>query len=164
MVSMLRITCRTLAKSPAFSMTAIAALALGIGANTAIFSVINQVLLNPAGVSNPDRVVSLRAKYDKIALKNIPVSIPDFADAQKSTQVFESGAVLNGGTYSYTGGAMAVPLQGATVSVQWFDVFGQGEAWPRLPARRRQTEGQSSGSALVRDLEASFRAGFSGAG
>jgi predicted permease len=129
MISALRITCRTLAKSPAFSLTAIAALALGIGANTSIFSVVNQVLLNPAGVTNPDRVVALRAKYDKIALKNITVSIPDFADAKKSTQVFESGAVLNGGTYSYTGGATAVPLQGAMVSVQWFDVFG---AKPRL--------------------------------
>jgi len=60
----LRITCRTLAKSPAFSLTAVAALAIGIGANTAIFSVVNEVLLNPAGAVNPERIVALRAKYD----------------------------------------------------------------------------------------------------
>jgi hypothetical protein len=82
MISALRITCRTLAKSPAFSLTAIAALALGIGANTAIFSVVNQVLLNPAGVSHPERIVALRVKYDKLALKSIPVSVPDFSDVQ----------------------------------------------------------------------------------
>jgi predicted permease len=125
----LRITCRTLAKSPAFSLTAIAALALGIGANTAIFSVVNQVLLNPAGVSHPERIASLRVKYDKLALKSIVVSVPDFSDVQKSTQLFESGAVLGPGDYNYTGSGMPERLQGASVSLEWFDVFG---AKPRL--------------------------------
>jgi predicted permease len=129
MTPTLRITCRTLAKSPAFSLTAIAALALGIGANTAIFSVVNQVLLNPAGVSNPERVASLRVKYDKLALKSIGVSVPDFSDVQKTTQLFESGAILGQGDYNYTGSGMPERLQGATVSLQWFDVFG---AKPRL--------------------------------
>jgi predicted permease len=129
MTPTLRITCRTLAKSPAFSLTAVAALALGIGANTAIFSVVNQVLLNPAGVSNPERVASLRVKYDKLALKSIGVSVPDFSDVQKSTQLFESGAILGQGDYNYTGSGMPERLQGATVSLQWFDVFG---AKPRL--------------------------------
>jgi predicted permease len=129
MTPTLRITIRTLAKSPAFSLTAIAALALGIGANTAIFSVVNQVLLNPAGVSKPERIVSLRVKYEKLALKNIGVSVPDFSDVQKSTQLFESGAVLGQGDYNYTGSGMPERLQGASVSQQWFDVFG---AKPRL--------------------------------
>src|SRR5579871_5865070 len=129
MLQTLRITCRTLAKSPAFSLTAIAALALGIGANTAIFSVVNQVLLNPAGVSHPERIAALRVKYDKLALKSIPVSVPDFSDVQKSTNLFESGAVLGPGDYNYTGSGMAERLQGAAVSLQWFDVFG---AKPRL--------------------------------
>src|ERR1700690_510724 len=95
MPSDLRIACRTLAKSPGFTVTAVAALALGIGANTAIFSVVNQVLLNPAGVSHPERIVSLRVKYDKLALNSIPVSVPDFSDVHKSTQLFESGAILS---------------------------------------------------------------------
>src|SRR5579864_808483 len=128
-MSTLRITGRTLAKSPAFSLTAIAALALGIGANTAIFSVVNQVLLNPAGVSHPERIVALRVKYDKLALRSIPVSVPDFADVQKSTQLFESGALLGPGDYNYTGAGIPERLQGAAVSVQWFDVFG---AKPRI--------------------------------
>ena len=120
----LRITSRTLLKSPAFSLTAIAALALGIGANTAIFSVVNEVLLNPAGVAQPDRVVALRAKYDKLALRNIPVSVPDFEDVHKSTQLFESGALEQPGNFNYTGSGVPERLQSASVSVEWFDVFG----------------------------------------
>ena len=65
MLSDFRVATRTLRKSPGFAATAIAALALGIGANAAIFSLVNQILLNPAGISRPDRVVALRARYDK---------------------------------------------------------------------------------------------------
>lgn len=125
----LRIACRTLARTPGFTLTAVAALALGIGANTAIFSVVNEVLLNPAGVANPDQIVELRVKYDKLALRSIPVSVPDFADVQNSTQMFETAAVLGEGDYNYTGSGAPERLQGATVSLHWFDVF---RAAPRL--------------------------------
>src|SRR5271166_4742216 len=116
MLSDLRHAARTLAKTPGFTLSAIAALALGIGANTAVFSVVNQVLLNPAGVSEPARVVALRAKYDKIALKNIPVSVPDYADMANSTQLFESAAILQEGDFNYTGSGVPERLLGATVS------------------------------------------------
>jgi len=146
MSSTLRITCRTLAKSPAFSLTAIAALALGIGANTAIFSVVNQVLLNPAGVSRPDRVVALRVKYDKLALRSIGLSVPDFADVQKSTELFESGALIQQGNYNYTGTGLPERLQGANVSLQWFDVFG---AKPRLGRTFDASEDQPNANRVV---------------
>lgn len=128
MLSDLRLAARGLWKNPGFSVTALGALALGIGANAAIFSVVNQVLLNPAGVSHPERVVALRAKYDKLNLTSIPVSVPDFAQARDSRNVFEHTAILRGGDFNYTGtgGAVTAPerLQGASVSVEWFDVFG----------------------------------------
>jgi len=146
MSSTLRITCRTLAKSPAFSLTAIAALALGIGANTAIFSVVNQVLLNPGGVSHPDRVVAERAKYDKLALRSIGVSVPDFADVQKSTDLFESAALVQPGNYNYTGTGLPERLQGANVSLQWFDVFG---AKPRLGRVFDASEDQPNANRVV---------------
>src|SRR5690242_18999866 len=129
MLSDFRVAVRTLAKSPGFTITAVAALALGIGANTAIFSVVNEVLLNPAGVAHPERIVAVRAKYDKLALQSIPVSVPDFADVQKSTQMFESAAVLGDSNFNYTGSGAPQRLQGAPVSYRWFDVFG---AKPRL--------------------------------
>src|ERR1700692_589061 len=122
--SEVRLAARTLLKSPGFSITAVAALALGIGANTAIFSVVNEVLLNPAGVANPERIVAVRVKYDKLALSSISVSIPDFADVQKITQMFESAAILGQANYNYTGSGAPEQLQGAPVSRAWFDVFG----------------------------------------
>src|SRR5580693_6323818 len=90
-----RYAVRTLLKTPGYTAVAVATLALGIGANTAIFSVVNQVLLNPAGVAHPERIVSLRVRYDKLALRNIGVSIPDFADVLHSSQQFESAALID---------------------------------------------------------------------
>jgi predicted permease len=120
-----RFAWRTLAKSPGFALTAIAALALGVGANTAIFSLVNQLLLNPPGISNPDRIVAVRAKYDKLSLKSIPLSAPDFADVRNATQVFARAAMMSEGEdFNYTGGEAPERLQGASVSVQWFEVFG----------------------------------------
>src|SRR5579859_5068786 len=97
MLSDLRFACRTLAKSPGFALTSIAALALGIGANSAIFSLVNQLLLNPPGFTNPERIVAVRAKYDKLSLKSIPLSVPDFADIRNSTQIFGHTALSTGG-------------------------------------------------------------------
>ncbi|HZU26183.1 MAG TPA: ABC transporter permease, partial [Bryobacteraceae bacterium] len=125
----LRHTFRTLARTPAFTITAIAALALGIGANTAIFSLVNQVLLNPPGMSHPERVIAERVNYDKLNLKSIGVSVPDFEDMHRSRQVFEHAALMSNMDFNYTGAGAPQRLQGATVSVEWFDVFG---AKPRL--------------------------------
>ena len=119
-----RYAVRTLLKTPGYTAVAVATLALGIGANTAIFSVVNQVLLNPAGVQHPERIVSLRVRYDKLALRNIGVSIPDFADVLHSTQQFESVALIDQGDFNYTGSTVPERLRGASVTWRWFDVFG----------------------------------------
>src|SRR5215469_2913176 len=129
MVSDLRFAARALAKNPAFALTAVALLALGIGANSAIFSVVNQVLLNPSGVSDPARVVAVRARYDKLALRNIPLSVPDFGDVQSSSAIFESAAIEHDDDFNYSGHGVPERLQGANVSRGWFDVF---EAKPIL--------------------------------
>ena len=125
----MRYAVRALLKTPAYTLVALITLAIGIGANTAIFSVVNQVLLNPAGVSDPSRIVSLRVRYDKLALHNIGVSIPDFADVLHSTQQFESAALINTGDFNYTGSGVPERLSGASVTWRWFDVFG---ARPKL--------------------------------
>jgi predicted permease len=115
---------RALLKTPGYTLVAVITLALGIGANTAIFSVVNQVLLNPAGVANPERVVALRINYDKLGLRNIGVSATDFADVRDSTQLFEAAALIQPGDFNYTASAVPERLRGASVSARWFDVFG----------------------------------------
>jgi predicted permease len=124
MLSNLRFAFRTLTKSPGFALTSVAALALGVGANTAIFSLVNQLLLNPAGISNPERIAAVRVKYEKLGLKSISLSPTDFADVRDSTQVFARAALMAQGDFNYTGGEQPERLQGASVSVQWFEVFG----------------------------------------
>jgi predicted permease len=119
-----RYAVRTLLKTPGYTVVALATLALGIGANTAIFSVVNQVLLNPAGISHPERIVSLRVHYDKLALHNTGVSVPDFADVLHSTQQFESAALIQPGDFNYTGSTVPERLRGANITWRWFDVFG----------------------------------------
>jgi predicted permease len=115
---------RGMRKSPGFTSVMVLTLALGIGANTAIFSLVNQILLHPRGISHPERLVVVRTKYDKLNLKNIPDSPPTFADARDSRAVFEHAAAMRGIQLNYTGGAIPQSLRAEAVSAEWFDVFG----------------------------------------
>jgi len=120
----LRYAWRGLWKSPAFVIVSILTLALGIGANVAVFSVMNAILLNPSGIPHPERVVALRAKYALADLSNISISPPDFGDAVAGKDIFTSAAVLQSANYNYSGdGTSPQRLVGAQVSWQWFDVF-----------------------------------------
>ena len=115
---------RALMKSPGFAIIAILTLALGIGANTAIFSVVNTLFLHPPGVVQPDRVVVQRARYNKLGLKNIVVSVPDYAQVRDSKEFFAAAALETPGSFNYTASAYPLQLKGAMVSWQWFEVFG----------------------------------------
>jgi len=118
-----RYSLRQLRKTPGFTATAVLTLALGIGANVAVFSVMNAVLLNPSGIPHPARVVALRVRYSIADLKNIAMSSPDFGDAAAGKNIFSSTAVLSSGDFNYSDGAQPQRLVGAHVSWQWFNVF-----------------------------------------
>lgn len=120
----LRYAARGLRKSPAFMIVAVLTLALGIGANIAVFAVMNAILLNPSGIPHPDSVVALRAKYSLADLSNISISPPDFGDAVAGKDVFTSAAIMQPANFNYSGnGTTPERLVGANVSWQWFDVF-----------------------------------------
>jgi len=120
---------RLLAKSPGFSVAAVLTLALGIGANTAIYSVVNGLLLHPSGILHPKQVVALRARYEKLNLNSIVISAPDFDSARRNKEVFATAAMEVEGDFNYTAGNWPRRLRGAKVSQQWFEVF---EARPML--------------------------------
>src|ERR1035438_10289102 len=82
----IRYALRQLGKSSGFAAVSVLTLALGIGANIAVFSVTNAVLLNPSGIPHARGLVALRARYNAMPdLSNISVSAPDFGDAADGT-------------------------------------------------------------------------------
>src|SRR5438876_136429 len=120
----LRYAGRGLLKSPAFVGVAIVTLAVGIGANVAVFAVMNSILLNPSGIPHSGKVVALRVKYAVGDLQNISMSAPDFGDAVAGKHIFTSAAVMQNANYNYTASGLTPErLMGAQVSWQWFDVF-----------------------------------------
>src|SRR5271163_3353079 len=82
----LRYALRMLAKSPGFAAVAILTLALGIGANTAIFSVVNGVLFSPLPYAHPEQLVLMRETYKQVG--NVSVSYPDFLDWREQSHSF----------------------------------------------------------------------------
>jgi predicted permease len=120
----LRYGLRTLANSPGFTSVAILTLALGIGANTAIFSVVNTVLLQPLAYPNPDRLVELEMSSPQG--NGDITSIPKFNVWREQTQVFDSVAAYDfaGPGINLTGGDRPEQVKGIHVSSDYFRVFG----------------------------------------
>jgi putative ABC transport system permease protein len=115
---------RTLTKTPGFTAVAVVTLALGIGANTAIFSVVNTVLLQPLSYPNPDRLVEL--VWTSGDGNNDIASIPKFNVWRQQTQVFDSVAAYDfaGPGINLTGGDRPEQVKGIHVSADYFRVFG----------------------------------------
>ena len=119
-----RYAVRGLRKSPGFTTVAVLTLALGIGAITAVFSLVDQVLLAPPGIRNPERVIALQTIYQKLHL-DLPVSSPRvLADLHDSRQVFEQAALMTEADANYSAGGDPQRVRGALVTAEWFDVFG----------------------------------------
>jgi predicted permease len=122
----LKYALRSLLKNPGFTVLAVIVMALGIGANTAVFSVVNAVLLRPLAYKNPERIVTLANLWKKTGRIGRTSSAPDFHDWHDQSAAFEAMA-----DYSYDGtSAVMVGLAGAEyaevrqVSQEFFKVFG----------------------------------------
>src|SRR5262245_58652810 len=120
----IRYVARVLAKSPVFTLTALAVLAVGSGANSAMFGAVNSLLFHPPVISEPDRVVAIRVKYDKLNLPNIVISLPDFTDVRDSKDLFTAAAVSQPADFSYVARDLPERLSALQVTWQWFEVFG----------------------------------------
>jgi predicted permease len=118
----LRYGLRMLAKSPGFTAIAILTLALGIGANTALFSVVNGVLLNPLPYTQPARLVAIYAKTS--GADQGPISYLNFLDWQRDTKTFSSMAMYRNEDHIFTGTGEAERLTGYMISADFFSTLG----------------------------------------
>jgi putative ABC transport system permease protein len=112
---------RMLAKNPGFTLVAIVTLALGIGANTAIFSFVDAVLLEPLPFPHPEQILRVWEKPPD-AQRNV-ISTLNFLDWKNQNTVFEAMAAQTGGSMTLTGGDVPAELQVARVSAPYFKVF-----------------------------------------
>ena len=114
---------RMLFKTPGFSIVAIMALALGIGANTAIFSVVNAVLLRPLPFQNSEQLVAVWENDYQRGQERGSFSYPDFADLRAQSQSFEQLASYHNADFVLTGSGEPVRLQGAVVNAEMFSLL-----------------------------------------
>jgi putative ABC transport system permease protein len=120
----IRYSIRTLAKRPAFTIVAVLTLALGIGANTAIFTVVDAALIRSLPYENPGALVHLWEVSPKQDFGQHEASYPDYLDIRAQNQVFEDMAGYNGSSLTLTGRDAPERLRSARVTSSFFSVLG----------------------------------------
>ncbi len=120
----LKFALRQLRKSPAFTSLAVLTLALGIGMNTAIFSLMHDLFLRGLPFSEPERVVRIYGEAKERDLKQLPFSVPKFWHYREGQNVFSSIAADWSNGYIMTGMGEPVQLLGANVTANYFELLG----------------------------------------
>jgi predicted permease len=137
---------RALRKKPLFTTIAILTLALGIGANAAIFSVVNGVLLQPLPYSAPDRLMFLWTYNPRQGFDKDVGTYPNYEDWRRQSTSFEQMAAYYGTGFTLTGAGDPVRLRGVFVTTNFLDVFG---ADPALGRGFGAADGTAGGSRVV---------------
>ncbi|HKS40353.1 MAG TPA: ABC transporter permease [Blastocatellia bacterium] len=126
-----RYALRMLVKKPSFTAIVVLALAIGIGANTAIFSVVNAILLRPLPYKTPDRIAMIWMTNPKLGIDQDWHSYPNYTDYKEQNQVFEDMAAFNDRSYNLTGTGEPVRVMGAWATASLFSVLGVDPAQGR---------------------------------
>jgi putative ABC transport system permease protein len=120
----LRYTVRMLRKSPLFTLAVVLTVALGIGANTAIFSVVNAVMLRPLPFEQPDRLVWIAERNDKLNLPTFSASVLNYLAWKEQSRSFQSMAAFGFATFNLTGTGDPEQFTGGTVTPSLFPLLG----------------------------------------
>src|ERR1700757_492451 len=124
MIADFRFALRQLFKSPGFSLLAVLTLALGIGLNTAIFSLINDLFLRPLPFKDPQRLVHMYSNARERKLLELAISAPRFMHYKDGQTIFDGFSGENVTAFTLTGLGDAVHLFGGRVTSNYFDVLG----------------------------------------
>lgn len=119
----LRFALRSLFKQPGFAGVVVITLALGIGASTAIFSVVNAVLLRPLPFPNSDRLHVIWGNYRTLNIQRLPAKAAEYEDYARQTQVFDSVAAYSNQSFNMSSGSEPERLRGAYVSANLFPML-----------------------------------------
>jgi putative ABC transport system permease protein len=159
LVQDLRYAWRILRKAPVFTAVAILTLALGIGANTAIFTLVNAVLLRPLPFPEPDRLVFIWEDTKMFGLKDSVVSLANYADWRAQSRAFQQMGALENRSYRLTGSGEALQVAGSTVTGSLFGTLGVQPALGRL---FREDEDQPGTARVVILSDGLWRRRFGG--
>lgn len=124
MIHEFRFALRSLLKTPGFTIVAVITVALAIAANTAVFSLVNALLIRPLPFQAPQNLVLLFEKFTAQGLDQIPVSAPEYLDWEKQTRSYERIAAFDFANFNLTGGDMPERIQGAAVTPGLFPLLG----------------------------------------
>ncbi len=124
MLQEIRLALRLLVKNPLFTLVGIVTLALGIGATTGVFTLVNALLIRPLPYQDPARLVLLFEHFKDQHLDAIPVSPPEFLEYKTSVRSFDQLAAFNTTTYNLTSGEVPERIPGAVVSADLFPLLG----------------------------------------
>src|SRR3569832_1032645 len=137
----LRFAVRSFLKRPGFLVIAIATLALGIGATTAMFTVVNSLVLRPLQFPEPERTVLVVGINPRQGINESNVSIPDIADWQQQASSFEQIAAFISGGLFLTVGDETERVRGTSVSTDFFPLFKTNPIYSRTLQPADMTEG-----------------------
>ena len=124
MLSEIKVALRGLTKSPGFTAIAIVTIALAIGANTAVLSLVNALLIRPLPYKDPQQLVLIWEQFANQGLERIPVSAPEYQDYEKELKSYESIAAFDYVDLNLTGGEMPERVQGSVVAPSLFPLLG----------------------------------------
>jgi len=141
MLSEIKVALRGLMKTPGFAAIAIATLALAIGANTSVFSLINALLVRPLPYQQPSKLVLIWERFAAQGLDRIPVSPPEYLDLENQFHGCTNIAAFNYETFNLGGGDLPERISGAVVSAALFPLLGVEPIKGRTFAREEQGEG-----------------------
>jgi predicted permease len=119
----IRYAARMLRKSPGFSVIAVLTIALGIGATTAIFSVVDATLLHPLPYPHPDQLVSIKDDLPGVGARDVGISVPEWHDFQRSG-IFEYVSPVGGGDVNLTGSSEPARIRLLTIPPNYFALLG----------------------------------------